>query len=152
MVLADGSVRLLDFGLAKLDDKFKGLTMAGANIGKLMYIAPEQELDASGFDHRADLYSLGIIFFELLVGRTPLPGRKITDFRPDLPPETDEFLGKALAGKPDERFSSAREFREALLRLYKQHKNREAGICEEGTRLGGWNRIQAFFRRLFRRE
>jgi serine/threonine-protein kinase len=146
MVLADGSVRLLDFGLAKLDDKFKGLTMVGANLGKLMYMAPEQELDAAGVDHRADLYSLGVIFFEVLVGRTPLPGRKIRDFRPELPPETDDFIRRALARKPEDRFSSAREFREALLQLYKLYKAREAGTAIEVAHPGVFAWIGAFFR------
>jgi serine/threonine protein kinase len=150
MVLADGSVRLLDFGLAKLDDKFKGLTMVGANIGKMMYMAPEQELDAAGVDHRADLYSLGVILFELLVGRTPLPGRKLRDFRPDLPPEIDGFLSRALARKPDDRFGSAREFRDALLGLYKLHKAREAGLPTESAQTGIAARIGAFFRRIIR--
>ena len=117
MVLPDGSVRLLDFGLAKLDDEFKGLTATGSNLGKLMYMAPEQELDASRVDRRADLYSLGVIFFEMLVGCTPRSGQKVTELRPELPPETEKFVRKALARKPEERFSSAREFREALRRL-----------------------------------
>ncbi len=158
MVLPDGSVRLLDFGLAKLDDKFKGLTMVGANLGKLMYMAPEQELDAASVDYRADLYSLGVILYELLVGRTPLPGRKILDFRPDLPHETEVFLRKALARKPDDRFSSALEFRIELLRLYKLYEAGGAAM----PRLSGndehqgvkrqnfFIRSSAFFRRLLR--
>jgi serine/threonine-protein kinase len=157
MVLSDGSVRLLDFGLAKLDDKFKGMTMVGANLGKIMYMAPEQELDAAGVDHRADLYSLGIIFFELLVGRTPLPGRKIRDFRPDLPRETDSFLSKALARNPDDRFCSAREFRAALLGLYKL-RNESGALASPvrgdefsaGARPNFFVRSSAFFRRLLR--
>jgi serine/threonine-protein kinase len=150
MVLADGSVRLLDFGLAKLDDKFKGLTMVGANLGKLMYMAPEQELDAGAVDYRADLYSLGVILFELLVGRTPLPGRKLRDFRPDLPPEIDDFLKKALARRPDDRFGSAREFRDALLQLYKLHTAREAGVHIATASPGIAARIRGFFRRILR--
>jgi len=152
MVLSDGSVRLLDFGLAKLDDKFKGLTMVGTNLGKMMYMAPEQELDAAGVDYRADLYSMGVIFFEVLVGRTPLPGRNIRDFRPELPPETDDFLRKALARKPEERFSCAREFREALLRLYKLYKAREAGTAIEPAHSGMSARLGEFLRRIFRRN
>ena len=151
MVLPDGSVRLLDFGLAKLDDKFKGLTMAGANLGKIMYIAPEQELDAATVDHRADIYSLGVIFFEVLVGRTPLPGRQVRDFRPDLPPETDAFLRRALARNPEERFASAREFRDALLHLFKLYKGRLEGTIPEPTPPGLLSRMRGFFRRLFRR-
>ncbi len=145
MVLADGSVRLLDFGLAKRDDRFKGLTMAGTNLGKLVYMAPEQELDAATVDHRADLYSLGIILFEMLVGHTPLAGRKIRDFCPDLPPDIDGFMRKALAGRPDDRFSSAREFREALLPLYEQFQDYKAGRPYRSARRGIWSWLGSLF-------
>ena len=161
MVLPDGSVRLFDFGLAKLDDQFKNLTAVGVNLGKLKYMAPEQELNASNVDHRADLYSLGVIFFEMLTGRVPMPGQRITDFRPDLPPEADLFLIKALARDPDDRFSSAREFHDALLNLYKLQKSREAAettavsqmsAADPGNRPNGiLSRIKALLRRLLRR-
>ena len=164
MVLPDGSVRLFDFGLAKLDDQFKNLTAVGVNLGKLKYMSPEQELNASEVDHRSDLYSLGVIFFEMLVGHVPMPGQRITDFRPDLPPEADLFLVRALARDPDERFSSAREFHDALLDLYKIYKARQDAMPASPMRLaaamettqspgrpGLADRIRRFFRRLFRR-
>ncbi len=117
MVLEDGSVRLLDFGLAKIADRFKGLTMTGTNLGKARYMAPEQESNAAGVDHRADLYSLGVIFYEALAGQTPKPGGKLTQFRLELPPEADAFVQTALARNPGERFRSAGEFRNALRQL-----------------------------------
>lgn len=119
MVLRDGSVRILDFGLAKLDDQFKGLTVAGVNLGKLQYMAPEQQINPASVDHRADIFSLGVIFFEMLTGHAPEPNERITDLCPDLPPEANAFVDKAMARNPDERFSSAREFRTALVELYK---------------------------------
>jgi serine/threonine-protein kinase len=125
MVLPDGSIRIFDFGLAKLDDEFKNLTMVGANLGKMKYMAPEQELNAADVDHRADLYSLGVIFFEMLTGGVPLPGQRITELRPDLPPEADLFMVKALARDPDRRFASAREFYEGLVHLYRTYKTRQ---------------------------
>ncbi len=153
MVLADGSVRLLDFGLAKLDDKFQGLTMAGANMGKLMYIAPEQEHDAASVDHRADIYSLGVMFFEVMVGRTPLPGEKPGFFRDDLPPEADAFFSKATAYRPEDRFYSAREFRNSLLGLYKLHEARNNVSITSANRppilnTGITGRLGAFFRKI----
>ena len=151
MVLSDGSVRLLDFGLAKLDDQFQGLTMAGANIGKYMYMAPEQELDAAGVDHRADLYSLGVIFFEVLVGRTPLPGRKIRDFCPYLPPEAEDFFRKALAREPKDRFSTALELREAMLNLYRLYQARMFGASTDTGRARIRNRLKTIFRRFLRK-
>ena len=120
MVLRDGSVRLLDFGLAKLEDKFKDLTVTGINLGKLHYMAPEQKRSAARVDARADLYPLGVMFFELLTGRLPGPDRKLTAMRPDLPPESEAFVDKAMAADPKMRFQSAGEFRDALLALYKR--------------------------------
>ncbi len=119
MVCRDGSVRLMDFGLAKLKDDQTPLTMVGANLGKIQYSAPEQRKNAAGVDRRADIYPLGIMFFEMLVGRRPQPGDKLSKLKPDLPKECDEFLDKATACNPDDRFQSAKEFRDALLSLYK---------------------------------
>ena len=148
MVLPDGSVRLLDFGLAKLDDRFSGLTLIGSNLGKLKYMAPEQELNAAAVDRRADLYSLGIIFYELLAGHTPAPGKKITRLRPELPRKTEEFMRRVLARKPEERCYSAREFREELqnlLRLYEERRTATAA-----SRLRSFFRDSILFRWLFR--
>ena len=147
MVLPDGSVRLLDWGLAKLNDQFEGITASGSSLGKFMYMAPEQELDAASVDYRADLYSLGVVFFEILVGRPPLSGRKICDFCPHLPPETDDFLQKALARKPEDRFSSAYEMRGAMLHLHTLYKARLSGAPVKAARPGIAARIAAFNRR-----
>ncbi|MCA1902117.1 MAG: serine/threonine protein kinase [Candidatus Hydrogenedens sp.] len=125
MVLRDGSVRLLDFGLAKLSDAQVPLTMVGANLGKAQYSAPEQRVNAAGVDKRADIYPLGVMFFEMLVGRRPQIGDKLSKLMPDLPKECDEFLQKAMAPDPEDRFSSAKEFRDALLNLYKLWKEKQ---------------------------
>lgn len=119
MVVRDGTIRLLDFGLAKLEDGFKDLTVTGVDLGKVQYMAPEQQVNAGKVDCRADLYPLGVMFFELLTGRAPQEGRKLTELRPDLPPEADVFLEKAMARDPDQRFQSAVAFRDALFALYR---------------------------------
>jgi serine/threonine protein kinase len=124
MVLPDGSVRLLDFGLAKLADANKQLTMVGVSLGKLQYIAPEQQRDAAHVDHRADIYSLGVMFYELLTGRMPNPQVPLSKLRPDLPPECDEFVRKAMAPDPNQRFNSAAEVHRELLRLYEIYESR----------------------------
>jgi serine/threonine-protein kinase len=118
MVLSDGSVRLLDFGLAKLSDDNAGLTMVGVNLGKIQYNAPEQRRNASTVDHRADIYPLGVMFFEMLTGHRPKPGEKLSELRPELPPGCDGFLALAMADDPGERFPTAAEFRDALFGLY----------------------------------
>lgn len=118
MVLKDGTIRILDFGLAKIQDKFKDLTMAGVNLGKLAYMAPEQQKDAAHVDHRADIYPLGVMFFEMLTGQLPRPGQRITELCPELPLEANAFLDRAMAADPEKRFPSAQAFRAELLALY----------------------------------
>lgn len=119
MLVPDGSVRLLDFGLAKLNDNYKDLTSAGTNLGRIEYIAPEQQMDASKVDARADIYPLGIMFFEMLVGRRPKINEKITDLCPELPKESIEFLRKATDPDPNNRFANVGAFRDELLRVNK---------------------------------
>lgn len=118
IVLKDGSVRLLDFGLAKLADNQGAFTMIGAKLGKEQYKAPEQVANATAVDGRADLYSLGIMFFVLLTGVLPKPDEKITDIMPELPRECDAFYEKATQTLPERRYANAREFRAALMRVY----------------------------------
>ncbi len=118
MVLADGSVRLLDFGLAKLTDNTGAFTMIGDRLGKEQYKAPEQRANAAEVDGRADLYSLGIMFFVMLAGRFAKPGERLTEVVPNLCSECDTFFEKATAMLPERRFANAREFRLALMRVY----------------------------------
>ena len=148
MVSRDGSVRLVDFGLAKLDDQFKGLTVIGANLGKVHYMAPEQQTNPAGVDHRADIYPLGVIFFELLTGRAPLPGLKISTLRPDLPPETDAFLEKAMAPDPDKRFATALEFKAALLEIYQLAQKQPAQAAGKTAKKGAAAKKEGFMARI----
>ena len=118
MVMADGSVKLLDFGLAKIDDPNQNLTMVGAHMGKMQYNAPEQRISAKDVDHRADIYSLGVVFFEMLTGHRPKPGERLLDECPELPPACEGFWQKAMAEDREARFSNAIEFRRTLLAIY----------------------------------
>ena len=149
MVLPDGSIRLLDFGLAKLDDQFKGLTVVGANLGKIHYMAPEQQLNPAGVDYRADIFSLGVMFYELLCGRSPQSGYKVTEIRPELPVECNAFVEKATHPDPNLRFQSSREFRDALLNLYRIQEARTKKTVKKPEGLFG--KISAFFTNLFSR-
>lgn len=122
MVMANGDVKLLDFGLAKLTDSNASFTRVGVSLGKIQYSAPEQRVDAKNVDQRADLYSLGVMFYEMLGRQLPKPGVQLTSLAPELPLECDTFVERAMADDPDERFSSAKEFREALMRVYEISK------------------------------
>ncbi|MDQ1255548.1 MAG: Serine/threonine protein kinase [Candidatus Hydrogenedentes bacterium] len=118
MVLADGSVRLLDFGLAKLSDNEGAFTIVGTSLGKKQYNAPEQMANATDVDCRADIYSLGVMFFVMLAGKLPKMGESLCSLRPDLPKDCDVFLKRAMAMFPEQRYPTAHDFRIALLHLY----------------------------------
>ena len=122
---------LSDFGIAKVldsDGKSETLTSAGTTVGTPEYMAPEQWHD-SDVDARADIYALGVVIYEMLTGRPPFKGRNTTgtmiaalteplpparDFAPDLPVEIAQVVEKALAKKPEDRFTSMKEFGLAL--------------------------------------
>mgnify|MGYP001323091943 CR=1 FL=1 len=118
MVLRDGVVKLLDFGLAKLTESDSDLTRTGIFIGKIHYSAPEQGVDAKSVDLRADIYSIGVMFHEMLSGDLPFANKKLTQLVPELPKECDDFVEKARALDPGDRFQSAKEFQNELVRIY----------------------------------
>ena len=127
-------VNLLDFGLVRALEDLPGLetlTTEGAVIGTPQYMSPEQVAGAGKLDHRVDLYAVGAILYEMVTGRASCPGKttreifyiKLSpDFNPmkdvkpgSLEPAVEKLLDKALRRNPEERFSSAREMKEALV-------------------------------------
>lgn len=132
MVMRDGTVKLLDFGLAKLDGMDADLTRIGVSLGKIQYCAPEQRVDAKNVDHRADIYSLGVMFYEMLSGELPTDGTPLTQRVPGLPPEADDFVARCMAEDPEDRFESARQVGRALKLIF-EHAN---AMQEEEGRAG----------------
>jgi hypothetical protein len=124
---AAGHATLTDFGVARAAGRAT-LTRAGTLLGTPQYMSPEQA-QGEGVDHRTDIYSLGVVAYEMLAGQTPYgtapphavlhqliyePPPSVRSRRPDLPPEVDRVLGKALAKQPANRFETATGFAEAL--------------------------------------
>ncbi|MBI5481855.1 MAG: protein kinase [Deltaproteobacteria bacterium] len=128
MVTRDGRIKVTDFGIARVQGSSLAHTQAGMILGTPQYAAPEQ-LAGQAVDCRADLYALGGVLYEALVGRPPFeaptlyelihrvqttmpapPSRVIAG----LPAAVDSVILRALAKRPDERFSTAQEMASAL--------------------------------------
>ncbi len=121
-----GALKVADFGIARIDTST--LTSAGMVIGTPSYMSPEQ-CTGKPIDHRADLFSAGVVLYELLTGEKPFVGAletivyKICHEEPRAPsqashlplsPAVDAFMAKALAKKPEARYPTARDFLVAL--------------------------------------
>jgi tRNA A-37 threonylcarbamoyl transferase component Bud32 len=124
MLRADNTLVLIDFGLAKEITGDKALTGAGEIRGSPYYMSPEQG-EGRPVDERSDLYSMGVIFFELLTGQKPFQGRTVFDIlaqhqHKPVPELTGDLarhqplLNRLLAKRPAERFQSASDFLLAL--------------------------------------
>src|SRR5688572_137860 len=135
-------VKLVDFGIAKTFDESTQLTAAGYLLGTPHYMSPEQ---AAGkpVDHRADLYSLGVIFYEMITGEVPFGDGALTSVlvrlatevppapsarRPDarVSPALDAVAMRCLEKDPDRRFQSADEFADALERAFAEIESKPA--------------------------
>ncbi len=115
LIDSEGNAKLADFGLAKIlrpEGRQVALTGTMEVLGTLAYAAPEQIKNAKGVDHRADLYSLGVVIYEMLTGELPsgtwLPPSK----RAPVDPRMDDLVLKALATLPEDRWQNASEIKE----------------------------------------
>jgi len=122
-----GRAVLMDFGIAKLSDVSSGMTQVGSTIGTPHYMSPEQAR-GKAVDGRSDIYSLGVVFFWLLLGHVPFSAdsavavgiKHLSAPIPVLPQALmvfQDLIDKAMAKKPEQRFQSGRELAEALDRL-----------------------------------
>lgn len=129
MLTGDGVVKILDFGVAKLSDAAQSHT--GERIGTAAYMSPEQTA-GEPIDHRSDLWSLGVVLFEMLAGSRPFEGSNersliaailhsdptsIRAVCPDAPAEVDAVLARLLAKQADSRHASAHELLRDLDRI-----------------------------------
>jgi serine/threonine protein kinase len=116
MVGYDGVVKVADFGLAKMShDGRSGLTQSGMAMGTLYYMAPEALMLGSSVDHRADVYAVGVMLYQMLTGKLPqgmfeLPSLQV----PGLDPRYDAIISKALREDRAVRYQSVLELRHDL--------------------------------------
>jgi serine/threonine-protein kinase len=128
-------VKILDFGVSKFDSVttgVQGLTLEGSPIGTPYYMSPEQVRGEKSIDARADVYALGVLFYECLTGRKPFVAETLphlavlihqghysppSGLRPGLPAAADIVVSRAMASNRSERYASAQEFSEAVAHL-----------------------------------
>jgi len=114
-------VKLADFGISRVEAITRNLgtlSTRDMTLGSLHYLAPEQAVDASAVDHRADIYSLGVVFYEALTGRIPLGKFNLpSELNKDLPSEIDPVVLKCLATEPGDRYATVGQLLEDIDKL-----------------------------------
>jgi tRNA A-37 threonylcarbamoyl transferase component Bud32/tetratricopeptide (TPR) repeat protein len=129
LITADNRVKITDFGIARLDTS--NLTQEGQLLGTPNYMAPEQ-IQGKEVDHRADLFALGVVLYEMLTRHKPFQGENLTvvshrivydqftpprDYAKELPPGLERILDRALEKDPARRYQRARDMVEDLRRM-----------------------------------
>ena len=154
MMSTEGEVKVADFGIARLTDASEGstATKTGTTVGTPQYMSPEQ-VTTSKVDGRSDLYSAGIILYELVCGRPPFiataedgpftlmakhvqsPPPPPTMLRPGLDPELENVILKALSKRPEDRYQTGQEFDDAVSRVADRLTPGWRGALEPGADL-----------------
>ena len=117
LISNEGQVKVADFGLAKMTDpaQASGLTRTNVAMGTQEFAAPEMLTPGATVDHRADLYSLGVMLYQMLTGEIPRVMFKLPSFRrPELGTRFDALLCRALETDPTDRYQTVKEFHDAL--------------------------------------
>jgi serine/threonine protein kinase len=150
LITEDGQVKVTDFGIARAVNTEESLTQTGAVMGTATYFSPEQA-EGIEVDARTDIYSLGVVLFEMLTGRPPFLGetpvsvasKHVRDIAPmprelldTVPVELESVTMKAMAKLPDQRYPDADDFRADLLRFLEGqpvHAEAQAGNAATGV-------------------
>ena len=122
MINKEGVVKVADFGLAKLtshDSETTRLTMTNVAMGTPDYVAPEALEDGVATDHRADLYAVGVMLYEMLTGKVPRGAwRPPSILKPEIDPRFDDLVIRAMDADPSSRFQHASEITAEISRIF----------------------------------
>ena len=164
-LLTDGTVKLLDFGIAKMASS--GLTRQGDVLGSASYMSPEQVRGSDMVDGRADIFSTGVVLYELLAGKKPFesdqptativkilndPPTAIETLVPDLPAQLVAAVNRALAKDPAERYATAGELSKELQWIRRALGAAGEGAPLEETRFASPTEIRSFQAELDRQD
>lgn len=146
LITEDGVVKIVDFGLAKLAGRTM-LTKEGTTLGTVDYMSPEQT-EGADVDHRADVWALGIMIYEMLTGERPFKGDyeqaviysilnenpvSVTKINPAVPEQLEKIVLKALAKKPAKRYANIKEFLKDLTAVTDDQTQSAAGSTRKSV-------------------
>ncbi len=141
-----GRVKIADFGLAKLlgfDAQPEGLTSAGQVLGTLRYMAPEQMERPLEVDHRADIYSLGVVFYEMLTGEIPMGRFAPPSHKVRIDVQLDEVVLRTLEREPELRYQHASDVKDDVETIGAGGRVRARGAERPGMRRLSWLAVSA---------
>lgn len=125
----DNNIKIADFGLVGLLEgghAFSNLTATNVMMGTVNYMAPEQRKDAKNVDHRADIYSLGVMLYEMLTGEVPIGGFKLPSrLNPKVDVRIDGIVAKTLESDPGERYQRVSEISSAISEITGQSEKKK---------------------------
>jgi hypothetical protein len=146
MIDQDGNARIMDFGIARFADA-EGMTGSGVMIGTPEYMSPEQA-ELKEVDTRADIYSLGVVMYEMTTGKVPFEGdtplsvamkhktekpRDVREVNPLIPPGLASIIAKCMEKSPEARFQSAEELVAELDRVERELSTGERVVVQKGA-------------------
>jgi serine/threonine-protein kinase len=144
-ILPDGTVKIMDFGIAKFLYADRSLTRKGFTLGTSSYLAPEQ-VRGDPIDRRADVFSFGVLAYEFLSGRKPFEGKSraaildavasspaapLAEVAPDLPSRLAQLVERCLRKDPEERYASMEPVRRELLAVRQEMLGAESAAAGE---------------------
>jgi serine/threonine-protein kinase len=153
MITESAQAKIMDFGLARVRGGTL-LTKEGMTMGTIAYMSPEQAR-GEAVDHRSDIWSLGVVLYEMLAGRLPFQGehdqaviyailkeqpKPLSAVRPEIPAPVEQVVGKALEKKPEDRYQSVEDLIDDLKSIAEGIEPERVRIRRQKARLRRWKR------------